>query len=551
MSRAALAFGLALLLGGCAAKKVTEIVVLVDSDIPLGTGPLAINRLGLQVHYPGPGKVPGVLDEQEKKVGLEWDLLPTGANPIGLPATIGLLPGRDLAQPILVTVRGLLEQSERVRRQAQLLFAPDRIILLRLNLLRRCVSPVSCAARESCGERGCEPIEQDSRSLPDYSVDQILPRFDGGPRDLRRDVPLDGPRPDTPRPDAPRPGDGPRPDAKALDGPKPDAQKLDGPKLDAQKLDGPKPDLKKLEASPPGVWVVLTPPALANLHGVAGFVAGSTLDVLMVGDGTGSPKQCSVFRYQHPIGTWIDETAATGCSSPLRAVAASAPADVHLVGTAGGAFHFDGKWKARSVSATTTLLGAWAGPGLAVAVGAESNGQASIYHFESGAWLQKVSAPFDASATGLVGVSGSSTELWAVGAFGAVWRYASSAWSGVGGAIPFVANPPPNLLGVWSSGSEVVLVGQAGAIWRKVGAGAWSNESVSGGASDLHGAAGYGGNDRFAVGDAGTVLKLSAGLWIPELPVTAENLRAIWCDGSSFGCCFAVGDKGVVLRRCP
>jgi hypothetical protein len=169
-------------LAGCSGKQATEIVVSIGTDLDV---PAELNHVQLQVHYPPPGVSPALVTDSCRKINLSWDLgLVTSSR---LPATLGLLPGKDLSQTVLVTVRGLLDKTEVVRRQAQLLFAEGRIVLLQLNLLRRC-KPMNCGDDGSCGENGCEPIAKDPGGLPTYSEEQTRQLYlDGRVGETRMD----------------------------------------------------------------------------------------------------------------------------------------------------------------------------------------------------------------------------------------------------------------------------------------------------------------------------------------------------------------------------
>jgi hypothetical protein len=195
------------LLAACAGKKVTEIVVGVDSDLSI---PAEMDELGLTVEY---------VAQQRTVIDLNWDLDRNKPGFIELPARIALLPGEDPSRVLGITVRGLRASQPVVQRRALLPFARDRILFLRLNLLRRCVS-TTCPQGQTCGESGCEPEVKDPGSLPDYSREEEQKNtLDGGPPGDGAPVP-DAPR-DAPIPDAPREATGgdDRRDAPGSDAP--------------------------------------------------------------------------------------------------------------------------------------------------------------------------------------------------------------------------------------------------------------------------------------------------------------------------------------------
>ena len=151
---------LALLCGAtaCSGDAVTQIVVSVGTDMII---PDELDVLQFQAGY----------DQVNDAVEIEWELDRNKVGYIELPATIGLLPGpKNGKRPVLLTARAVREQNQVVVRQARLPFAEGRILLLKLNLLRRCIG-VTCSEDESCGELGCEKIDKNPDLLPSYSAD--------------------------------------------------------------------------------------------------------------------------------------------------------------------------------------------------------------------------------------------------------------------------------------------------------------------------------------------------------------------------------------------
>jgi hypothetical protein len=195
----------ALLIPGCSAKKQTEIVISVATDLII---PSDLNGVEFRAQY---GDDSGPPDIQ-----VPWNLDPSTPNHGDLPATIGLLPGNDLSRSVLITLVGTLDDKPVVTRQARLTFARDRIVLLHMNLLKRCRPPFSCKDSETCGENGCEPIDQSPAKLGDYSADAAAVHF------LDARAGTDRPAPDAavdlPRTDKPAATD--RPKGEPKDGPK-------------------------------------------------------------------------------------------------------------------------------------------------------------------------------------------------------------------------------------------------------------------------------------------------------------------------------------------
>jgi sulfatase modifying factor 1 len=189
---------------GCSGKKVTEIVVSVATDLktPPDKPPGLLEVVRLEVLRnlePDPNAKTGSGLRGEVAVNDIWDLRPVkGETPITLPATIGLTPdpGRDLTDPILIRVIADVSYSVvenqgltyTIVREARLPFVKDRVLLLRMNLLSRCVR-LACPVGQTCGESGCQPIDPNPDDLPDYQPDAAFaPAPDVG---VKFDLPID------------------------------------------------------------------------------------------------------------------------------------------------------------------------------------------------------------------------------------------------------------------------------------------------------------------------------------------------------------------------
>jgi len=209
----------ALLLSACSAEKRTEIVVSVATDIQtplaiplskkenderLKQGEVRLVRLKVErnLQQRSDGEPYG-----EVVADIRWDLRPvSGEEQMVLPATLGLLPsaGRDLNDPILITVETEVffnnvhlkdtETSYPLERQARLAFVKDRIIHLRMNLLKKCVH-LDCPVGFTCGDDGiCGSSSVDDP--PTYDPDAALspvPDVDGS---FVREAGIDAPEPE-------------------------------------------------------------------------------------------------------------------------------------------------------------------------------------------------------------------------------------------------------------------------------------------------------------------------------------------------------------------
>ena len=223
----------ALSLAGCAAKDPTQIVLVIDSDISI---PGELDRFTIKIERNG-----------VVRTFLEYDLDPSHTASVKLPATLSLVADKDLAQQVTITVTGLYKTRELLVRQARLPFADNRVLMLRLDLLRKCAYRAKpCPPGTTCTKDGCKAIDVDPLTLPDYSKEQADKKLDAaavkdaspkdaGPElgpDQGSDRGLDkGPKPDAPVPDASLPDsaipDAPLPDAPLPDAPLPDAAPLD------------------------------------------------------------------------------------------------------------------------------------------------------------------------------------------------------------------------------------------------------------------------------------------------------------------------------------
>jgi len=468
------------LLAGCTGKKVTEIVVGIASDLSPGT---EVNTITLDVHYPPPGVSPATVDDRYRQIQLTWDLSPAAPDAVHLPASVGLLPGRDLLQPVLVTVRGLLGTQERVRRQAQLLFAPDRVVLLQLNLLRRCNLPVSCSERETCGENGCEEIVKDSSTLPDYVEGQVsrpwLDARTGGP-----DAPLDGPRRER-GPDRSVLGDSGKdtagaPDVRS-DAPKPKSD------LPAQKDLPPASDFNPIAPPPAILWTKSSsvPPGV-TLHAVWGstglWSAGTPAGIFAVGD------SCTIIRCGVDGSSCATLPVPFDCTSDLYGVWGS-NGTVTVVGAGGRVMQSTGFASFTSVSIAglggQTLRDVWGKTSAGVTLWVVA-GDGIILH-NDGSWH---SQPVTHSYNAVWGRTNQLANVWVVGDSGMAAVHPGATW-----IEAQIAAPSYTLRGVWGTvlGPETFALAQTGSQTPEIlshGPGTWQSATTLppvGGVFDLSG----------------------------------------------------------------
>jgi len=159
----------------CSQSPVTEIVVVVDSDIAV---PAELDEVTILVD----GAVGGTRTASR-------DL--SASRGAGLPVTLGLVHPSGPLGPITARAVGSVHRggvaSIVVERTARTSFVDGRTVVLRLDLLGAC-SGVTCAdASSSCGADGCAPIDIAPGSLSAWTgtpsrLDAGAPALDAGPR---------------------------------------------------------------------------------------------------------------------------------------------------------------------------------------------------------------------------------------------------------------------------------------------------------------------------------------------------------------------------------
>ena len=141
----------------CAKKKTTELVVAVQTDVQV---PKDLDSVKVKVLSFG-----AVQFEQDYEVG------PGG---LKLPATIGIVPGKDDTQPVDIVIIGSFKGKQRVLREARLKFASDRVVLMRMPLRFSCFEKLDCATDQACVAGACQGIDIEVSKLPDFSNDDVF-----------------------------------------------------------------------------------------------------------------------------------------------------------------------------------------------------------------------------------------------------------------------------------------------------------------------------------------------------------------------------------------
>lgn len=136
---------------GCAAAR-TELVVVVDSDIPI---PSELDAVDIEVRGPD--------GRSQRERG-------TLATDDALPATLGVAPAGDSLGPIVVTARGEHRGTTIVERRHRLTLRRGESRVLPMHLTRACVAE-HCGAERTCTEHGCASVDVDAASLPPWTGD--------------------------------------------------------------------------------------------------------------------------------------------------------------------------------------------------------------------------------------------------------------------------------------------------------------------------------------------------------------------------------------------
>jgi hypothetical protein len=184
---ALLALGLLFL--GCASPSITQLIVVVDTDLEM---PSEIDHLSIAVTGPS-------------RMSIEQEAALTGQE--ALPFTLTVVPNGDALGPVEILVsasRGTGATPVITRRASVTLVRGETRVVL-LHLVRTCIA-VTCAASETCTESGCARVDQ----TPLYPWSGAPPRLgqdagpaidagrdagpvdagDAGPRDASLDAPI-------------------------------------------------------------------------------------------------------------------------------------------------------------------------------------------------------------------------------------------------------------------------------------------------------------------------------------------------------------------------
>lgn len=167
----------------------------------------------------------------------------------------------------------------------------------------------------------------------------------------------------------------------------------------------------------------------------------------------------------------------------------------------------------------------------------------ALMHFDGSAW----SAVPSGVASDLNAVwASSATDVWAVGASNKFLHYNGTSWAPVttGSIYPMNAVWGTAANNVWAVGDNSGLAGGYGEFWHWDGA-SWT-KVATGIMGALYGVWASSPTDIFACGPAGLIIHFDGVLWKTKTSATANNLYAIW--GTAPNQVFAAGQLGTVVR---
>lgn len=159
------AFALSALLAGCSGDALTELVVVVDSELAV---PTQLDEVTILVE--GNDRIP-----QMARAVL------SGAGAVALPATLGLRPSAAGAPQVTIRAHGSHASTRRVSAEVRTTFVEGRRLVVRIVLRSACID-VTCDPGSTCAPTGeCVSSLIDPSTLPPFTG--LLPRVDLGVRD--------------------------------------------------------------------------------------------------------------------------------------------------------------------------------------------------------------------------------------------------------------------------------------------------------------------------------------------------------------------------------
>jgi hypothetical protein len=150
--------------GGCSAKKNTEIMLGVQTDV----------------------RIPKDIDEVEVRVFVDGVVVfnpraPVGNGQVSLPGSFGIVAGSDASKQIVVEVVGYVSTQQKVLRRARMTFVQGRTVFLRMPLKFACYGQEDCPDQnDTCIAGECKSALIDATKLPEYvSEEQVSGKVGG------------------------------------------------------------------------------------------------------------------------------------------------------------------------------------------------------------------------------------------------------------------------------------------------------------------------------------------------------------------------------------
>jgi len=141
------------LLASCGADALTELVVIVDSELPV---PDALDEVSVVVE--GVARIPKVATARLDGVDAQT-----------LPLTVGLRPGSSGSPTVTIKASGLRDGTRRVSAEVRTSFLEGRRLVVHIVLRAACVD-VICAEMTTCAADGrCASSQVDASTLPTFT----------------------------------------------------------------------------------------------------------------------------------------------------------------------------------------------------------------------------------------------------------------------------------------------------------------------------------------------------------------------------------------------
>lgn len=140
-------------LAACARAPLTEILVVVDTDLDV---PAQLADVSFRVVGP---------DGEEKSASADLDV------ELARPAVLALVHRTGPLGPLTIEVTGTgAGDAVVLTRTARVSFVPGRVVVLPMHLWARCLD-ASCGPDATCGDSGCRPVDVDAGELAEWTRD--------------------------------------------------------------------------------------------------------------------------------------------------------------------------------------------------------------------------------------------------------------------------------------------------------------------------------------------------------------------------------------------